>query len=134
MVKIKFRVWDRKGNLFLPRQTAGYITSDGEYYCGFAAEHTGDKDNFVIQFSTGIKDKNGKEIYEGDILACSWDFNPDYKSVGYVVFWEGSFHLAKNKEPEYPEFGPYELWGFNDTPTRNYFWNQAEVIGNIYEN
>jgi hypothetical protein len=125
----KFRVWDKKHNCIVESTWA--ITDDGELIN--LQSDTGDlnQDDYVIQFSTGLKDKNGIDIFEGDILACPWDFNPDYKSIDHVVFWGGSFRLAKNEEPEYPEFGPYELWGVNDTPTRNYFWCQAEIIGNI---
>lgn len=88
----------------------------------------------IVEFYTGLKDSKGREIYEGDILKCPWNFNPEYFSYGYVVFYKGEFSLASGKEPEYPEICEYDLYDFNETPTRKYFWKEAEIIGNIHEN
>lgn len=93
-------------------------------------------DDWIIQQYTGLKDKNGVEIYVGDILDCPWGFEPEEYSRGYVVFWKGAFCLAKGVEEddEMRRYVHYDLWGFNDTPTRSCFWENAEILGNIYEN
>ena len=70
--------------------------------------------------STGLKDKNGKEIFEGDIL--------DYKGRKALVRWHGS----------YASF----IYRFVDElQNRNTEWKplylaymKCEIIGNIYEN
>lgn len=65
----------------------------------------------------GIKDKNGKEIYEGDIVNTGMDYNFEiaaYKS-GY-----GLFYRKTNKD-----FPIMMLSDFN---------GELEIVGNIYEN
>ena len=77
-------------------------------------------DNLVIMQSTGLKDKNGKEIFEGDIL--------DYNGRKALVRWHGSYasfiyrfvdELQKRNAERKPLYLAYM---------------KCEIIGNIYEN
>lgn len=108
---IKFRAWD-----MLKKRWSNYKINDGTVY--FMDKNTGVwygsynkryKDFNLMQY-TGIKDKNGKEIYEGDIVVNS---DGDY---GYVFFKDGVYNVR------------------HDDYTGYLFAWDYEIKGNIYEN
>lgn len=127
MRTIKFRAWDvrKKGwcneddyNLFigldgdLEFHNYGYPTESLRPDC-----HPKIK---LMQF-TGLKDKNGKEIYEGDIVNRFEDYN-------FKVVWceeDGAFVLRSLKDKNDDYFRHMKYYELE---------TEIEVIGNIYEN
>lgn len=81
----------------------------------------------VLMQNTGLKDKNGKEIWEGDVVAIlKWVGNPDvYEEAGiYTISWSDNFAGFKF----YPRNNDiHDCFDPNEE-------NQYTVIGNIYEN
>jgi len=107
MRTIKFRVWSKEQQ-FMHEATA-IEWEDGKM--------VKPNDGWILMQFTGLKDKNGKEIYEGDIVRVG------KKWVGIV-----EFHLPEDNDFSYgfvvstTEMGTLDLSEFNH-----------KVIGNIYE-
>lgn len=102
---IKFRVWDKNENTMI---IPGFISNSPEW--------NEEKGRVLIQY-TGLKDKNGKEIYEGDIIQ-------DERGKKYLIKWgiNSNGFIAKTNEAHCNVYSSYHL-SF-----------KTQVIGNIYEN
>lgn len=107
--EIKFELWLLDGNAMLSKEV---MTLEEIIECEFIY-HTVDKKR---QF-TGLKDKNGNDVFEGDIVSFSNNrINQEYRDV---IVWNAFDNDAS----------------FNvKSPMINIFDEAIEVIGNIYEN
>lgn len=136
---IKFRVWDKTDKVMIYNTDKILININGEVligddYCGACDQNkysTEEMPTFELMQFTGLHDKNGKEIYEGDIVRVfEVHENKNVEFISPVYFVDYMFCVSSSKEQEY------------DTPlvcidmTRNWVNSlvEVEVIGNIYEN
>lgn len=126
--EIKFRAWlkeeEKMVNVSLMSLTEKWIG----YQIFYEEEKKkkfefSDSENFELMQYTRIKDKNGKEIYEGDILKYNFPYDGILKHISPVSYLDTQ-----------ASFGIVDCYGNNvplyDISVNNYF----EVIGNIYEN
>jgi uncharacterized phage protein (TIGR01671 family) len=129
MREIKFRAWnDFKRIMFIPNEInlrcnppqGTVMIEDYEY------NWVCDNESKILMQYTGLKDKNGKEIYEGDILNSKND-GKDGNDI-----WDYSTHDNRIVEwdAEYSCFSGMPDYGENSVYSEEYI----EVIGNIYEN
>jgi len=118
MRELKFRAWDTFNGCFVYADMA--TLCDGPHPCDFRLTVNADQVAGVEQY-TGIKDKNGKEVFEGDILGGA---------IGLTVHWcdnSNGFQLTDGEDCNcYRCSGDVELSDYNT--------EDIEVIGNIHEN
>lgn len=134
MREIKFRAWDKNDS---EMYDVAYINYKNKLvhiewfaepqYGGKSAEM---RDVYLMQY-TGLKDKNSKEIYSGDILSYAdissdeW-FMDKQKTIGVVKWRELKCGFAPQEIKQNHKRGHYFA-----------YWDQIhdiEIIGNIYEN
>lgn len=105
----KYQVWDKLNKVMCEVVAINFVTH--QIYCGEPAPGHLHFGNAELREFTGLRDRNGKEVYEGDIVSKIW-VNKDEKTIfhvddGWVKYLWHNFAYAG------------ETW---------------EVIGNIYEN
>ena len=112
---IKFRAWDKVDRVYLGSAHPAFTSSISFEDCRGKMITKAKNKAIIFEQYTGLKDKNGKEIYEGDIVR----YADDYEENAEVVFDDGGFQVE---------------WPINIERLEGDITCMMEVIGNIHEN
>lgn len=108
MRKVKFRAWEARVKKYIDWDN--FINNP----FGTWGMKAFNNDRYHFQQYTGLKDKNGKEIFEGDVLEDKWGYR-------FSVFFEDGCYKTDSED-------------FEKVNERQINYHNLKVIGNVYEN
>jgi len=125
MDNIKFRAWDEDGFMFVP----AVLIFEGDDIKTVHKEQFGSHNSAIkLMQSTSLFDKNGIEIYEGDIIR---DVEEETGEVWilHIIYADGAFRAI-----DYDTWAEWIEENCADPAEVIYDGCEVEVIGNVYEN
>lgn len=118
--EIKFRVWDIENKKMLDLEELNYKYGEPAIRTTMYSDYFGTDDMILMQY-TGLKDKNGVEIYEGDIVSEKGHYVNSDKLVYQKIQWKENYSCWLRGE--YQRLTPKNIKIYD-----------IEVVGNIYDN
>lgn len=120
MREIKFRCWDEKNRRWVKNIDEDVDGRQAAFIGAPPSQKLVTPSGWILMQYTGLKDKNGVEIYEGDILKHSlW-------KIPVVVYWEYGGFMAKSAA------GELGKRSYTDGTLYDMQLPKCKVIGNIY--
>ena len=121
----KYRAWDKELQTMLDVSLIDFKKGVlvGEHW-EFGETNFMSFDEIVLMQSTGLKDKNGKEIFEGDVVQFEDCYEASdflYINTGIIEWCQGGFHITNRHSVTMEDLLCEESL-------------DVEIIGNIYEN
>lgn len=122
MRTIKFQAWHKLTKKMatidaILWSTHGYFAHTSDGFSG-----SGSLDDIELREFTGLQDRTGKDIYEGDILRLESSYHKTYE-----VYWDDDSWGLRHGNEDYDNDDYYRGDIINN-------WHEWEVVGNIYEN
>ena len=117
--EIKFRSWDKILKI-MSYNPVNAINFKGQFLLNDGKFHDINKTDYILMQYTGLKDKNGKEMYEGDIVKIMQETETFFDKVIY------DNHLCSFRFEGLSDYCDFCDWLREGA--------EFEVVGNIYEN
>lgn len=118
---MKFRVYDKQEKKYVDlKNNPLWMDNEGDFYfisdlpCCSCEGMSFYSDRYVVEFSTGLKDKNGVEIFEGDQVRCEYGYCGSPKMHNRTIIY-----IAEYKQGQYYGLCDSEIYSM-------------EIIGNIH--
>lgn len=130
--KYKFRAWDKQKKKYIYGVEKGLnvISQAGNIRVLSIAE-IDDSERYVLEHCSGLKDKQGRLIYEGDVVQITEKEDEIYKERLLITLKKGIFWANDNDDNEYPELITVDEMVNDDAETFEIIDNR--IIGNIHE-